>query len=108
MKRLAAIAVLILVIAITGNPQNGPEHQNSHTQNPSPPPVETVGKPAPQTETNCPAQKPPEPHSGIEWATWTLALVGCGGIWVAVKTLKAIKKQADIANRTLIAQFRPS
>jgi hypothetical protein len=46
-----------------------------------------------------------------EWiglsANLALAIVGTVGIIVAVRTLKAIRRQADIANKALIAQFRP-
>jgi hypothetical protein len=53
-----------------------------------------------------------------EWVTWgvniALLVVGAGGIWVAVSTLKKIErqtaateKQTVINSRTLIAQFRP-
>ncbi len=49
-----------------------------------------------------------------DWADWgywgfSLGLLIVGGfqVWLVWKTLGAIKRQADIANRTLIAQFRP-
>jgi hypothetical protein len=40
-------------------------------------------------------------------ATAILILIGFGGVLAAIQTLKAINRQAHIANKTLIAQFRP-
>lgn len=41
------------------------------------------------------------------WSNWALALFASGATLIALRTLKAIRKQAQIANDTLILSNRP-
>ena len=45
--------------------------------------------------------------SSANFPTWLLVLIGIGGIWAAVSTLRAIESQARTMNQEFVASHRP-
>jgi hypothetical protein len=91
------------------------EHANDNAQSPEKPPTVVVQVAAPEANTDDPnAKENLEIQRQLGAATVGLVIVGLFQViivgWQAVLlngTLEAIKKQSEIANRTLEAQFRP-
>jgi hypothetical protein len=107
LKRLAIFGAILAGFLASGHPQNDSGKQQPGSQSGPSPSVPIVESSTPQAKTNSTAQKPPEPHAGIEWSNWALVLVGALGVAAGIFTLKAIEEQGRIANAALIAQFRP-
>jgi hypothetical protein len=102
-----AIATLILALLFANCPNKGSAKQKDKSKQTPAPSVTISNNSARQNEADRSGEKAPDPHAGIEWSNWALVLVGALGVVAGLLTLRAIGKQADIANRTLIAQFRP-
>ncbi len=114
-RALRAWLIIGLLTLAVGHPVNKQEnrpkkHQEQRKQAPSPPAVPPVAapqsKPTPQEKEYQPRNEPNKTAqiwqkavSPETWPTWALVFVGVGAIYAALRTLGAIKRQADILER---------
>jgi hypothetical protein len=94
-KGLVLLVMAGVALLLTNGPYEGRGEQKQKGQNVPTPPIAIVDNSSRQTQANPPAEKPPDPHAGIEWSNWALVLVGALGVLAAFVTLQKIGVQAD-------------
>jgi hypothetical protein len=76
LKRLAILSIAFLAIPASVSPQNSSRDRQDKGQAPPPPSVTIEDNSSRQTQADCPTQKSPESHAGVEWSNWALVFVG--------------------------------
>jgi len=118
---LRAWLIIGLLAVCVGNPvpkqQSDPQkHQEVAKQSPAPPPIPVGGassqsQPPAAVKENSSDKKTEriwqKAFSPQSWSTWALVIVGVGAIFVALCTLQAIHRQANIMERQIAAMERP-
>ncbi|MHB8485996.1 MAG: hypothetical protein ACYDCM_09740 [Candidatus Acidiferrales bacterium] len=117
--RWLLVAVLLMPVQQTGSKKaaNPYQHTQPIKQNqatPSAPALPTVIDKGQTASAQNQADSKRQKNSGL-WerlldaliANWPLVLVGIGGIWAALATLRVIQRQIDLQDREFIATHRP-
>jgi hypothetical protein len=104
---MRALLIIGLLAVIPLRAQDGTAQKNQKETDKSPSPtIAIVSEPAPQQEEGSPASQPK--HSRFDWfwspliANWPLVVIGGLGVWAALKTLAAIKRELVLTQRPRI------
>ena len=68
-------------------------------------PLVVINNRPPQEKENSPQSE--SAYWPPNWSDWAMFIIALGAFWIAIKSLKAIEIQSDVANKTLAFTLRP-
>lgn len=111
MRRWLVIGVLAIIpFSIQARPAQQHKEETKQVPRTPIPAIPAISQPTATPEKPCATTEPK--HSRFDWlwppliSNWPLVVIGIAGIWAALKTLAAIKRQADIMQKELVIASR--
>src|SRR5580698_9498097 len=104
MLRTFGIAIFGITLLFANGPNAQTAKQKNQTDNIPTAPVTILDNSERQNDQNCPYEKTPDTHTGIEWgdaASWALVLVGGLTGWAVWKQARASAKATEATQRSV-------